>query len=148
MSDIADSNASAKTNTATAARRSVHCLIADLLLLSIQTFRLPRPQVNAHATGAVSGLPGVRSRLTPIAALGPEEAGHGSRHPACRVAGPEDRQQDQDDEYRQPVGAWWLTFHHTTVNDIVQGFVEQNPILQREARRRRGRSRTDPIHKS
>ena len=33
---------------------------------------------------------------------------------------------------------WWLTFHHTTVNNTVQGFVEQNPILQREARRRRG----------
>jgi hypothetical protein len=43
---------------------------------------------------------------------------------------------------------WWLTFHHTTVNNTVQGFVEQNPIFQREARRRRGRWRTDPIHKS
>src|ERR1700736_2037517 len=39
---------SAKTNTATAARRRKHCFIADPLLLSIQTFRRPRPAVNGH----------------------------------------------------------------------------------------------------
>jgi hypothetical protein len=39
---------SAKTNTATAARRRNHCFIADPLLLAIQTFRRPRPPVNGH----------------------------------------------------------------------------------------------------
>ena len=39
---------SAKTNTATAARRRNHCFIADFLLLSIQSFRPPRHPVNGH----------------------------------------------------------------------------------------------------
>jgi hypothetical protein len=56
----------------------------------------------------------------PVAALGPDEAGHGARQAACRVDGREDRQQDQHDEYRQPVVRLWLTFHHTTVNNTVQ----------------------------
>ncbi len=57
---------SAKTNTATAARRRNHCFIADPLLLAIPTFRRPRPPVNGHGTvpawqsGADSTLPGVR----------------------------------------------------------------------------------------
>ena len=105
MSAIADINASAKTNTATAARRRNHCFIADPLLLSIQTFRRPRPAVNGDllATETIAGwqsragsaLPGARWRLMPVAALGPPEAAaHGSRHAPGRVAGLEDRQQD------------------------------------------------------
>ena len=111
VSAIADIDARAKTNTATAARRRNHCFIADPLLLSIQTFRLPRhlsmttETIPGWWSGAGSALPGVRLRLMPVAALGPDEAGRGSRQAACGVDGGEDRQQDQHDEYRQPVGA-------------------------------------------
>jgi hypothetical protein len=48
VSAIANMDANAKTNTTTAARRRNHCFIADLLLLSIQTFRPPRHRVNGH----------------------------------------------------------------------------------------------------
>jgi hypothetical protein len=46
VSAVADMDASAKTNTTTAARRRNHCFITDLFVLSIQTFRPPRHPVN------------------------------------------------------------------------------------------------------
>jgi hypothetical protein len=48
VSVIADIDARAKTNTATAARRRNHCFIADPLLLQMQTIRLPCHPVNGH----------------------------------------------------------------------------------------------------
>jgi hypothetical protein len=50
VSAVADMDASAKTNTTTAARRRNHCFIADLLVLSIQTFRPPRHPVNGRTS--------------------------------------------------------------------------------------------------